>query len=280
MRSSRLIRETLRVVLVASGLLVAGCTDKQIFAPTANEYVVHAVLDASERRQFVLVEHSDGTPSAQSPVHNAVVTIAGPGGRIFSARLVRDTVRAYFPPGAAAQVNYVRFVYLIDLSRTLDSLIPGGTYALRVRIDSTEITGETTIPNVAKIAPEPTSVDSFHRTRDTLAISLEQSSSARPHQLLISESGVVRYEAFAHGGFSLPGTMTMLNVRNNKQEPVFVPNISYDVSVLAVDANYYKYFINESGAWQSSSNVNGSLRGALGVFGSVARVERRRLAVQ
>jgi hypothetical protein len=275
----RRVSARLRALLLAATSLIAGCTEQTPYAPSAREYVVHAVLDARVRRQFVLLEYSNGSPTAQNTVRNALVTLTAPNGRTYAAQQVPDTVRGYSAPGTPSPPVYIRTIYLIDLDAYGDSITVGETYGLRILVNGVDISGETTIPGGIRMSPAAV-VDTFYRTRDTLALAWNKSDGARSYQLVLSESGVARYARFAELNVSLPGTATMTNVRNDKQEPIFVQDVRYDVSVLAVDANYYRYFSNESGSWQSSTGRSVSLRGALGVFGSVAPVVQRRILVK
>lgn len=240
---------------------------------------MHSVLDARVRRQFVLVEYSNGTPTAQRSVRNAQVTLTAANGRAYAAKQVLDTVRGYSAPGTPSLPVGVRTIYVIDMDAYGDSITVGGTYGLRVRVDGVDISGETTIPGGRSSAPAAV-VDTFYRTRDSLALAWSKSDGARSYQLVLSESGVPRYARFADLNVLLPGTATMTNVRNDQQEPIFVQGVRYDVSVLAVDANYYGYFSNESGSSPSSTGRPGALRGALGVFGSIAPVVQRRIIVK
>jgi hypothetical protein len=255
-----------------AALCAVGCSDVISVKPTAHDLVVQSVLDAGSRDQWVIVQSTDGSYVGQIPVTGATVTMTLPGGATITAVERADSTIAQ----AFSTQPSVSVVYHFSLTQLGGgvSLVPGGTYRLRVVVpDGRVVTGQTTIPfATAALFGSDTTV--FDLRRDTLTASLARVAGAARYETEIAfVGGTSLYRAFTDTALSLPGSL-----------PVFTtvaragPGASARVVISAVDAAYYEYY-RRSGDPLSGIGIGGNLTGALGVFGSIVPVKRFALIV-
>jgi hypothetical protein len=202
-----------------------------------------------------------------------------PGGSTLTAR--QDTAR-----DSLGFVFEIMSAYRFDLQSAGVSLVPGGSYQLRVATRGGEvITGTTTIPSAIP-APVP-ALALFHRLRDTVRLSWAAVGGADGYEAQVWNEGTVtvfgenyasydlrtlRYAAFLDTSLTLAGT-----ARHFDDDIFFVDNTAM-VVVYAVDANYYAYYRGVGDLFAGA--VPSRLTGGLGVFGAVVPVAQRRLAVR
>src|SRR5262249_19061245 len=148
-------------------------------------------------------------------------------------------------------------------------LIPGGTYQLRVVVpDGRTVTGRTTIPNaVPWIATAP--AQTFDRTRDTLSLEWPRVAGARSYQVFVQSTANV-YSVFADTSVALPGNLQSLDTG----EDVFERRLTHQLTVIAVDENYFDYY-HRTSDFLSGTGLDMHLDGGIGVFGSVVTVATR-----
>lgn len=266
---------TLVAALFVTGVL-AGCDLSSSLRPAPRQIVVHAVLDLGSQDQLVFVEWAHtgsattgtGSFNATAGISGAQVTITAPDGEVMTAENV-------FDPGS----NLTGGRYRLSLVRYAASLVPGGTYSLRVRIPSgEEITGTTTIPSIAAVPPL---APEFFRVNDTLRITLPSAPGVAAFEVRIQLRESERFQGpeeirpyvvFAHSAINLPGTVNDLY-----GNPVLIPGFVSDLSVSAVDANFYDYYRTLPDPFTPA--LPSKLHGAIGVFGSVVPVMVRVLNV-
>jgi hypothetical protein len=250
--------------LAALGAALAACeppTDP-IAAPEPR-LVIHAVLDAGAGFQQVKVEYLDSSIGHELVGAQAEVSIETPDGEVI---LAMDPDQ--LPPGAPA-----RGLYLVPLA----SLVPGGTYTLRVETPSGDLAiGTTTVPAYQAI-PNIDFVTRLNRSQDTVFMSWSPMQGAARYQVAVHNTVVIpngpsfeeqTMRTFTDTSVTIAGTARTLD-----NDPVFYGGGSAAVHAVAVDDNYYAYYklnIDPFAGAQPSR-----LTGALGVFGSVVPVKRR-----
>lgn len=268
-----------------SALMLAACesTPVEVASPTA-AIVVHAVLNPDAPEQVVLVESSltgrvdinDGLKfdvldpirtAGGSPISGADVRLLADGDSV-GVRAVETLVRA------RGTGRYV-------VPRSLLALQPGRRYRLRLRTaDAREVTGETLVPGAppgwtvgAGATPLPVVLD---RSRDTLQLRWSAVRDARTYVIRI-ETPYGAWALFADSTqFTLSGGLR--NYFAPGLPSVWFPGFVQTASVVAVDANFYDY--NRSGNDPfGGTGLISSVRGGLGVFGSVLNMLRREVTV-
>jgi hypothetical protein len=246
------------------------CVEDTSVTPTAHDLVVHAILDAGAHDQYVIVQSTDGALSAQAPVAGATVTMTLPNGATVAAAEEANTTVAptFFPEPP------ISHVYHLSLDRLGISLVPGGTYQLRVVApDGRVVTGHTTIPaaTAATLGPDTTTFDFRH---DTLTVAFARVPGAARYQTNIAfAGGSSLYGALSDTVVSLPGTLSVFATVANAG-----PGASARVVITALDSAYYEYY-RRSADPLSGIGTTGNLTGALGVFGSIVVVKRFALIV-
>ncbi len=249
---------------VCTTLLIAAltaCVSEQATAPTPVQIVVQAVLDPSSRVQEVVVEEANtGQQALGSCVAGAQVTITTPVGVVM--RAVGQSTPTGLPPCGR---------YRVALDDYGVQLEPGGTYALRVITpDGHEITGTTTIPSGRSVdvssAPE-----SFSAWRDTLRLDFAPVAGSAAHELRIFNQ-YDGYRRFVDSPVVVSGAL-----KDFGGGFVFLGGMM-NVTVAAVDANYYDYYRTMSDPIGGGVLIT-RLRGGVGVFGSIVVIARRTLDV-
>lgn len=244
----------------ALAILAAGaCVRETPLQVTSTTIVVHAVLNALDDEQVVLVQRTtDGIPLLTSPADSATVTITGPDGVAMTAVEAPDSL-------------FTR-VYQVSLSANHQQLVPGGTYHLRVQLTTGEdITGTTTIPDASPVLP-PVAILPFNEATDTLRLGWPPVTGAASYEVRVQSTAGV-YALFTDTSVALPGTLQSL-----EGKAVFVAGLDNQVVVSAVDAAYYQYYRTSSDEF-TGATVQGNLTGAQGVFGSLVVVAVRALHV-
>jgi hypothetical protein len=246
------------------------CVDTTSVAPAAHDLVVHAILDAGARDQYVIVQSTNGAISAQAPVAGATVTMTLPNGAtVTAAEESNSTVAPTFSPEPP-----VSRVYHFSLDRLGISLVAGGTYRLRVVVpDGRVVTGHTTIPAATAVllATDTTTLDRRH---DTLTVAVARAAGAARYQTEIAfAGGSSLYGTFSDTAVSLPGNLSVFAGVANAG-----PGASARVVISALDSAFYAYY-RRSADPLSGIGIDGNLTGALGVFGSIVVVKRFTLIV-
>lgn len=251
------------LVLAAAG----ACVDQEPYSPSANTFVVHAVLDASSRDQYVVLQSTRGSLPTQRTVSGASVVITAPDGRALTAEEVQDTARFGVTGGAPPATT----VYRISLDRYGTALVAGGRYLLRITmLDGRIVTGATTIPRATPNTAVPDTLR-IDRVRDTVRLAWAHVPGAKAYDVLISAPRV-QSGFFADTSIALPG---------GAQDPngaLFFRDMTHSLVVSAVDDNYYDYFRRTSDPFTGAGLIT-TLNGAVGVFGSMVPIVRRTIVV-
>jgi hypothetical protein len=255
---------------VALGALAAAsaCIDRTPTEVGANQLVVQAVLDAAAQHQYVVVQTTDGAIADQLPVDGAIVRLTLPDGRVITAETYHDSsivqVRFGEPP--------VTTLYRFSLADSGISIVPGGTYHLRIEVpDGRVVTGSTTVPSAAAVLASPGAGTPFDLATDTLSLTWNRIAGAASYEVRV-ESPLHQFTAFAD-------TSIALNVHTDIGTVAFRGGVANDVVVSAVDENYYNYFRRGPDTFTGNGLIS-SVDGAVGVFGAVVEIRRVRLAVR
>lgn len=261
-------------------LVLAACRfDKITIPPTQASVVVHAVMNPSTLTQIVLVERTlsgvetvrdsvfnPGDPIASDggiPVHGAIVEISDSAGAI--VRGVEDA-----GPVAGRGTGVYRLTFRTPIR-------PGGLYRLRVLTpQGEEVTGETRVPGGASPTPIGSVSRTLNRDHDTLAIGWPTVANARAYAVRV-ESPYGPYFLFSNSTtVRFPGDAR--NLFANNFEHLFIPGFRQDVSIGAVDSNFYDYYRTNNDPFTGTGIIN-RLDGGIGLFGSLLPVSSGTLNV-
>ncbi len=279
-------RGTVRLVgglLVTLTLAACESTPVEVASPTAS-IVVHAVLNPDVSEHVVLVESSltgrvDINDGLKFDVLDPIRTAGGSPISGADVRLLTDGDSV----GVRATETLVRSRgtgrYVVP--RAALALQPGRRYRLRIRtLDNKEVTGETLVPG----APPGWTVGAgavassvvLDRSRDTLQLRWSAVRDARTYAIRI-ETPYGPWALFADSTqFTLSGGLR--NYFAPGLPSVWFPGFVQTASVLAVDANFYDY--NRSGNDPfGGTGLISSVRGGIGLFGSVVNMLRREVTV-
>jgi hypothetical protein len=246
--------------------------------------VVHAVLNADADEQVILVESSlTGRVRIDSTVRfDPLDPIRSAGGEPLSGVTVRLLTDAD-TSGVLAEETRVSGRgtgrYVVP-ARAL-AIRPGTRYRLRVRTsDGREVSGETLVPG-APLGWRPGSGTqatpvAFARDRDTLQLTWTPVSGARSYAVRV-ETPFGPWALFSDSTrFALSGSLR--NFLADGLPSVWLPGFRQVVSVVAVDRNFYDY--NRSGNDPfGGTGLISSVRGGLGLFGSLVGLVRREVTV-
>ncbi len=269
----------------ASLLVLCGCelADVTVATPRAT-IVVHAVLNPDAAEQVILLESSlTGRVAINDSLKfDPLDPVRTAGGEPLTGADVRllagnDTI------GLRAMETLVRGrgTGRYSLPASLLAVQPGARYRLRVRtLDSREVTGETLVPSAAAgwVAGSGTVAQpaTLNRSGDTLRLSWTPVSNARTYGIRIETPNGPWFLFSDSTRFSLTGGLR--NFFADGLPSVWYPGFRQTASVVAVDRNFYDY--NRSGNDPfGGTGLISSVRGGLGVFGSVLGILRRDVTV-
>jgi len=263
-----------------SGCEIAAVT---VASPRAS-IVVHAVLNPEADEQVILVESSlTGRVGIDDTVRfDPLDPIRTAGGEPLANADVRvlvddDTVGVRATEGAIGGRSTGRYT----LARSALAIAPGRRYRLRLRTaDGAEVTGETRVPSSrdgwtpgsgAAVVPV-----SIVRSTDTLRLTWPAIADARTYAIRIETPNGPWFLFSDSAQFALAGTLR--NFFADGLPSVWYPGFLQPLSVVAVDRNFYDY--NRSGNDPfGGSGLISSVRGGLGLFGSVLPLLRRDVTV-
>jgi len=263
----------MRLSFVVAVLMLAGCLNLEDPAPSQQtRLVVHAMLDAQAGEQTVLLYRArtgvptviEGSPvSDDEPVADAQVSITTPDG------ITLNAWRRLSQSGECC----VSGTYLFPDSLRGPSLMPGGTYTLRIRTPSgEEVTGTTTIPGPSQLALEPPRI--FFRLRDTLRLTWPRVPGAASYEVIVRMPQFGdEYRTFADGSLTMPGTALTI-----AGDEIFQRGQDVTVVVSAVEVNYYDYYRSQSDPFAGAAPSH--LTGAVGVFGSIVPIYATTLLIR
>lgn len=242
--------------------------------------VVHAVLNPDVAEQVILVESSltGRVVINDSLKFNALDPIRSAGGEPLSGADVRlmvgvDTVGVRATETRAGGRGTGRYA----IPAAALAVRPGVTYRLRIRtLDTREVTGETHVPSAAAgwVAGAGTVAQtvSLNRSTDTLRLSWAPVPDARTYGIRVETANGPWFLFSDSTRFALSGSLR--NFFAGGLPSVWYPGFRQTASVVAVDRNFYDY--NRSGNDPfGGTGLISSVRGGLGLFGSILGLVRR-----
>jgi Domain of unknown function (DUF4249) len=276
-----------RRVVAACAVVVcaSACELESTTAPGVEpRAVVHAVINPAGTQQIVIVERtlrsavtSAGQSTGREPITNARVVIYGP--RADSAIAVQSA-------GASDGVYRVTSVTITNGSPgtappNVLRVRPGERYTLRVETPLGVVAGETTVPVAGPI-------DGVRRTfnvdRDTLRVDLSAVRNVAGYLLRHERSGgaAERFTTSIDDGVLLfPLARAAGDPEDEKwafsfARQLLYPGVPQTVAVVAVDSNYFHYYVAGFDPFGDDTRGN-TLTGGVGLFGSVATVMSKTL---
>lgn len=266
---------------IAMTFVVTACELGTVDVPrTTPTVVVHGVLNPSASTQVVLLERTltgttnipdtsfDSTDPIVSaggiPITGALVQIIDSTGRIFPA--VEDLTVLTNGKGAG--------VYRFALPGT--SLVLGGRYQLRVRTSQGEtVNAFTRIPRATgRVFGALTRT--INRDHDTLFIQWNRATAARSYMVRV-ESPFGPFFLFTDST-AVRLTPDLRNIFSNDFERVFIPGFRQDITVGAVDSNFYDYYRTNNDPFTGAGIIS-RVEGGTGFFGSLVSLNNGTLTV-
>jgi hypothetical protein len=262
---------------MTSALLLSmtiGCElDKTPIPPKTPQIVLEGVLNAGAPSQVVLLERARSglvyvisppydtedpvTSDAGIPETGATVTLITPSGQ--SIQAIEDS-----------KVNDGKGEGVYRIPITGNSLVRDQPYHLLVQTLSGEtLSAVTSVPD--GIASTSVKYNpSFDRTRDTFSATWPASATAKSYLVRIETPDGPR-QFFTQGtSISLPGMLRNVDVAELPH--VFFPGFQQNVTVSAVDSNYYDWFRTHNDVISGEGLIN-RITGGVGVFGSLVLLE-------
>ena len=262
-----------RAALALLMLALSGCELGKTTIPLAEpELVVHAILNPTFQTQTILLEESltgkatgntrkfdPNNPIVTSdgvPITNAVIEITAPNGTVYT--FVEKKVGGQ-PTGVYTQQMQVD---------------PGSRYDLKITAIGKTLTGTTLVPK--SVPPIGTPVVSFNRDHQSVNLPITDVSMARAYWVRI-EAPVAAFSVFTTDQeVAISGEVR--NIYTDDLLRVFFPGFQQAMTVAAVDTNLFDYYRSGNDPFSGTGLIT-HLQGGLGLFGSIAIVERRILAV-
>jgi Domain of unknown function (DUF4249) len=239
---------------LALASLTCACAELTPIEPGASVIVVHAVLNPGDSVQQVVLQRTEDGRSFGIPVTGASVILTTPDG---------TSIVATEGMSAGDTVQHVQPMPVYNIAS--GSLTSGSPYRLHVVLPSgATVDGATTIPD--GVPAVVTTQRRMNAETDTLRLSWPRVQGARAYEVRIFTL-FTSYVAYVDTSIVLPG----LAVRGDAR--VFQPGYAHDVTVSAIDANYYEYYRRNSDPFTGTA-LPTSLSGAVGVFGSLVPIMR------
>ena len=256
-----------------TAVALAGCEIGSTTIPRPDpQVVVHAVLNPSLTQQVILLEESlSGKKPPVSTFFNPDNPIATGGGIAITGAVVQleDETGATYAASEARFGTAPTGIYVVPLTAQ-----PGMRYRLTVQALGKTVTASTVVPRAAPAAPA--AVVPFNRDHDTAKVSIPAVELARGYLLRIQAP--VSYFSLVTTDREIAITGDTRNLFTEDLLRVFFPGFQQTLTVAAVDTNLYDYYRSGSDPFSGVGLIT-HVQGGLGVFGSIAVVERRVLDV-
>ena len=257
-------------------VFLLGCELEEVAIPrTETRVALHGVLSATATEQVMLIERTrtglvasfdldDPVLSAPLAESNALVELTTPTGQVLQAVEDND-----LPENKGQGAGIYRFA--LDGA----ALVRGGTYRIRVQTSTGGVlNAETVVPEgTAEAVATPVT---FDRSQDTIVVQWPASAGARSY--------FVRVETpYGPRSFFTDSTHIRLagDLRNTDDAAlprVFIPGFPQQVTVSAVDSNYYDWYRTHNARLTGTGVIN-RIDGGIGVFGSLVRLRYLDLSV-
>jgi hypothetical protein len=260
-------------IVLALLVLASACEIEKVGIPRTEAGVsMHAVLSATAASQVVLLERTrNGSVSILGPPFDLADPLVSDEGIAESQAFVRLVT----PSGETLlgrEDNTVRDdgkgrgIYRFALPGS--TLVRNQTYRLVIQTLAGEnLAAETSVPSgVPATAATPRL---FDRARDTVLLEWPGTPGARSYFVRIETPFGPR--SFFTEGTQLRLTGELRNVDVDELPRVFIPGFPQDVTVSAVDSNYYDWYRSHNNTLTGTGLIN-RVQGGFGVFGSLVRL--------
>jgi hypothetical protein len=252
---------------------LAGCDLGSSTIPLPDpQIVVHAVLNPSLNQQVILLEESlTGKKPPESLFLSSDNPIATGGGIAIGGAAVQleDETGAVYTATESRIGTAPTGIYIVPIAAQ-----PGMRYQLTVQALGKTVTASTVVPR-GTVAAAATVVP-FNRDHDTAKVSSPTVEFARGYFLRVDAPFSAFSVVTSDRDISLTGDTRNLFTENLLR--VFFPGFEQALTVAAVDTNLYDYYRSGSDPFSGVGLIN-HVQGGLGVFGSIAVIERRVLDV-
>lgn len=269
-------RRLLPLALLASAASLAACEIEETAIPrTQPRIAVHGVLSPTAPSQVVMLERTrNGSVFIANPNFDIVDPVVSDQGVAESEAVVVLTT----PSGAVLQAREDLWtrgdgrgagIYRFELPGS--QLERNGTYHLSVITASGPVlSADATVPGgaVALVADTGT----FDRAGDTLVLEWPVSPGARSYFVRVETPYGPRAFFTDSTRLRLPGLLR--NVDAERLPRVFIPGFQQQVTVSAVDSNFYDWVRTSNNVFTGTGVIN-RISGGIGVFGSVVRLRFR-----
>lgn len=261
------------LALATAAVLLAACEIEETAIPrTQPRIALHAVLSATAPQQVVLLERTrTGAVFITNPSFDIVDPVVSDEGIAESEAVVALTT----PTGDVLQAREDLWtrgdgkgggIYRFDLPGS--ALVRGGNYHLTVITQGGAIlSADASVPE-----GEPDHVadtGTFDRSRDSVVLEWPASPGARSYLVRVETPYGPRAFFTDSTRVRLPGLLR--NVDAERLPRVFIPGFQQQVTVSAVDSNFYDWTRTANNVFTGTGVVN-RVDGGIGVFGSVVRL--------
>ena len=252
---------------------LAACDLGSSTIPLADpQIVVHAVLNPSLNQQFILLEESlTGKEQPDSLFSGSENPITTSGGIPISGATVQleDETGIIYGATERTVLGQPTGVYIVPIT-----VQPGVRYRLTVLALGKTVTASTVVPRGTLAGPA--TVEPFNRDHDATKVSMPEVEFARGYFLRVDAPVSAFSVVTTDREVSITGDTRNLFTENLLR--VFFPGFEQTLTVAAVDTNLYDYYRSRSDPFSGIGLIN-HVQGGLGVFGSIAVIERRVLEV-
>jgi hypothetical protein len=242
--------------------------------------VVHGVLNPSSTTQVVLLERTlTGAVNIPDTSFDASDPIASAGGiPIFGAsvQLIDSTGKTFTAAEdrTASANSKGSGVYRFLLPGS--ALVLGGRYQLRVHTQQGEnVTAFTRVPR-ALVRSAGGLTRTINRDHDTLVVRWSVVMGARSYMVRV-ESPFGPFFLFTDST-AIRLTGDLRNIFSNDFERLFIPGFRQDITVGAVDSNFYDYYRTNNDPFTGSGIIS-RIEGGTGLFGSLVSLNNGTLTV-
>jgi hypothetical protein len=252
---------------------LAGCELEEVAIPrTESRIALHGILSPTASSQVVMLERTrNGTVFITNPNFDIVDPVVSDAGVAESGAVVVLTT----PRGEVVQAQEDLWtrgdgrgagIYRFPLSGS--QLERGGNYHLSVITASGPVlSADATVPEGdAAVAPQ---LGTFDRASDTVTLEWAPAPGARTYFVRVETPYGPRAFFTDSTRVRLPGLVR--NVDAERLPRVFIPGFQQQVTVSAVDSNFYDWVRTSNDVFTGTGVVN-RVTGGIGVFGSVLRM--------
>ena len=273
-----LITLGLPLLVLTATLPTAACKLEQITIPLGQEVlVVQGVLtlDSAALAQYVVVERSL-TGTTQIPDQDSLRGPPRPplpvsGARVVVTRDDGDSLVYVEVPDTAG-------VYRVSWTESLSFVRPGRVYALKVTTpDGRVVTGRTRVPDRPMVTGVPPDGATFNRDRDSMVVGWSGAAFTKGIFAQVRPRNIERRLTLLvftdSATFHIAGTTQVPVSSDNNPAVVWVAGTRETFTVSAMDTAFFNFFRTGNDPFTGAGFSN-SLQGGMGVFGSMAPVNR------